>query len=290
MSDMFGKQCTVDDSLKRKRAKRDFDKESMAFALRRMRNELKEIPEDRKQALTTAQAKCSNRSYEFGDDRLSSFLRREGMNPKLAAERLVRYWESRLEVFGPKKYLMCMTLNEALQDDLTAIQHGVACILPHLDSAGRRILYVEPHRRSSKRYSSESLLRALWYLMEVLSSEDEVESRGFVSVTWVKNATIWDYDHYVYSRLPQHQDSCFPIQQVGAHACCPDWISRKIIDPVVAALVSKESRLRRSYHCVTENEITGVLSEYGIASHMLPTEMGGTVQLSQSKWNECCGL
>lgn len=303
MTDLFGKQCVLDNNnTYRKRAKRDLDLETRTNAIRQMKQELQTIPKDEKMAFLQAQAKLSKSNYEteFGDHRMMRFLQFEGMNPKLAAQRVVFYWESRLEVFGPQTFLLPMTLDGALKDDLVAIEFGVAYILPQSDSSGRPILYVEPHRLSMAREQhslpSKSVLRAFWYLMEVLSEaqyqgEEETDrststGKGFVSVTWTLSATVWDYDHYVYSRLQIYQERCFPIHQAGAHACCPDWISRNIIDPVVAALVSKDSRLRRMYHCVAETEIIGVLSEYGILSDMLPTDMGGSVELarSQSEW------
>ena len=78
---------------------------------------------------------------------------------QLGAQRFVNYWESRREVFGPEKFLMRMTLSEALRDDLDAIESGVLCLLPHLDSSGRQLVFFEPHRRSGELYSSESLVR-----------------------------------------------------------------------------------------------------------------------------------
>ena len=71
----------------------------------------------------------------------------------------MQYWQCRLEVFGPDKYLLTMALDGALQDDIAAIEDGVACKLPQLDASGRQILYMEPHRRNaSKSYSSQSLV------------------------------------------------------------------------------------------------------------------------------------
>jgi hypothetical protein len=37
-------------------------------------------------------------------------------------------------------------------------------------------------------------------------------------------------------------------------------------------------------HDVSENEIVHALSEYGISREMLPTEMGGTVELNPTEW------
>jgi hypothetical protein len=61
-------------------------------------------------------------------------------------------------VFGDDKYLMRMTLGEALADDLKAIEDGVFALLPKRDASGRQLVYVEPNRRTEGLYSSESLV------------------------------------------------------------------------------------------------------------------------------------
>ena len=80
---------------------------------------------------------------------------------QLAAQRVANYWESRRQVFGPEKYLMRMALSEALCDDLTALETGFYCLLPHLDLSGRQIIYLEPHRHTKEGYTRESLVRIM---------------------------------------------------------------------------------------------------------------------------------
>jgi hypothetical protein len=80
LSDMFGKHCTIAPP-KSKRARRDLDRASVEFLVRQMRVELEKIPRKRKWALAEAQAKC--KAFEFSDERLEQFLRREGMNTKV---------------------------------------------------------------------------------------------------------------------------------------------------------------------------------------------------------------
>jgi len=63
-------------------------------------------------------------------------------------------------VFGPGKYLMRMTLSEALRDDLVALEAGVYCLLPRLDASGRQVLYLDPSRNTREGYTSESLVSA----------------------------------------------------------------------------------------------------------------------------------
>jgi hypothetical protein len=35
---------------------------------------------------------------------------------------------------------------------------------------------------------------------------------------------------------------------------------------------------------VPDSQLLGILSDYGILKEMLPTKMGGTVQLNQAEW------
>ena len=65
-------------------------------------------------------------------------------------------------MFGPDKYLLCMTLSEALRDDLVALETGVFCLLPQLDMSGRQVLYLDPSRHTREGYCSESLVSIAW--------------------------------------------------------------------------------------------------------------------------------
>jgi len=159
LSDMFGKHCNMD-SRKNKRARQDLDEESIAFLVKHMRAYLEKIPEARKHALMEAQHQCG--AEAFSDERLEQFLRCEGMNAEKAAQRFVNYWESRRELFGEEKYLMPMTLSEALRDDLVALEVGWLRLLPKLDASGRQLLITEPARHKREGYTTESMVSETW--------------------------------------------------------------------------------------------------------------------------------
>jgi hypothetical protein len=78
--DTFGKLCKMNRH-KRKKARRDLDKESIEFLVKRMRNEIDAIHNEQKTALLNAREKC--RPIEFSDARLLLFLRCVGMNAKV---------------------------------------------------------------------------------------------------------------------------------------------------------------------------------------------------------------
>jgi hypothetical protein len=54
--------------------------------------------------------------------------------------------------------------------------------------------------------------------------------------------------------------------------------------PILYSLMGKHIRSRMLLHDFPENELLGVLSEYGIPMNVLPTEMGGTLQFNQAEW------
>jgi hypothetical protein len=121
-----------------------------------MKLELERIPYKKKEILLQAATKCQ--STEFSDTRLEVFLRSQGMNAKLAAERFVNYWKARRDLFGEEKYWQRMILSEALRDDIVALEAGVFSILPHRDLSGRHILFVHPTRHSREGYDTDSLV------------------------------------------------------------------------------------------------------------------------------------
>jgi hypothetical protein len=67
---------------KSKRARRDLDPESIAFLIKRMRDEIEGIPKSKKRALLEAQENCGEE--EFSDERLERFLRCEGMDAQVS--------------------------------------------------------------------------------------------------------------------------------------------------------------------------------------------------------------
>lgn len=71
----------------------------------------------------------------------------------------MNYWEWRQELFGPEKFALCMSLSDALCDDLVAIKACVFRPLPHLDASGRQLLLAEPRLHTKEGYTTESMVR-----------------------------------------------------------------------------------------------------------------------------------
>jgi len=70
----------------------------------------------------------------------------------------VNYWEARRELFGPDKYLLRMSLSEAVRDDMAALESGVYRLLPGPDLSGRPLVYMDSSRNTGASYTPESLV------------------------------------------------------------------------------------------------------------------------------------
>ena len=120
--------------------------------------------------------------------------------------------------------------------------------------------------------------------MEVLAQENNDMNSGAVMVVWDKRWSIWDYDREVYDRMVYFEANCWPVKLLAHHICGSSVFSFRFLKPIVYALVDKRTRSRIVIHDVPDSRIFEDLSSYGILKYMLPTEMGGTVQLNPSRW------
>jgi CRAL/TRIO domain len=127
-------------------------------------------------------------------------------------------------------------------------------------------------------------LRAVWYVFEVMAQENKDMNSSFVLVELAKDITIWDYDPRLHDRIIYFDKACWPVKCIASHICCAPSIFLKIIKPIINALMGKRNRARQLLHDVPESQLLEVLSDYGIHKEMLPTEMGGTVELDQAEW------
>lgn len=182
---------------------------------------------------------------------------------------------------------MPMTLTGALRNDIAALEAGVFCLLPKTDVSGRPLLYLEPARHTREGYTSASLLRAVWYTIEVAAQKrtKDNSNSSVVQVMWDLKTSLFDYDRRACDRMIYFDTSAWPIKISAFHACCSPAFMTQIIKPLMFALKDRESRQRTLFHDVPASEIINILAKYGIDKDMLPTYMvGGTLELNLLEW------
>lgn len=141
-------------------------------------SELDMIRPERKAAVLAAAEGCPE--LVSSPKRRMQFLRSEDYDPRLAADRMVRYWEKRLDLFGPLKAFVPLTIDDALGvGEIRALRSGEIRFLG-LDDAGRAILYKDHSFRPSSAeegYGTDELMRALFYLMNAMSDAMDEAAR-----------------------------------------------------------------------------------------------------------------
>ena len=120
----------------------------------------------------------------------------------------------------------------------------------------------------------------------MIAQQQAKEGSGsqFVMIIWANELTIWDFDNKTEKRLYAFEREYLPVCMSAHHVCCPPLLTVCVVAPVAYAMLDKRTRRRTIIHRVSEDRIVSVLANYGIFKDMLPTDMGGTIQLNQSDW------
>ena len=100
----------------------------------------------------------------------------------------------RIELFGPEKAFLPLTLDQALQDDEAALNMGFMRVVPAKDPAGRGILFADPSRQDKSLYTRESMTRAMWYVIHALLEDEQVQKPGIVFIAYPRNAALHQAD------------------------------------------------------------------------------------------------
>jgi hypothetical protein len=90
------------------------------------------------------QAEAQNKEYVTRHKFRLMFLRAEMFDARLAAGRMVRFFEEKKKLFGPEKLTKEIKLSDLDKDDQKFLNRGVAQILPQRDRAGRCIIIWMP--------------------------------------------------------------------------------------------------------------------------------------------------
>eukprot|EP00567_Pseudictyota_dubia_P018014 CAMPEP_0197435350 /NCGR_PEP_ID=MMETSP1175-20131217/2962_1 /TAXON_ID=1003142 /ORGANISM="Triceratium dubium, Strain CCMP147" /LENGTH=734 /DNA_ID=CAMNT_0042964375 /DNA_START=1 /DNA_END=2205 /DNA_ORIENTATION=+ len=246
-------------------------------ALSLMNEELSKIPLDQKRSYLDAAENCPD---EVNEEKRLAFLWREDFDAKLAAVRLVNYWEKRKELFAERCFLP-LTLR-TLDEEIPLISSGLHQLLGK-DSNGRAILAIDASLRNKSKDSFEAVTRVIWYFFHCLIEDVETQKRGFVLLALCKHAQFNNFDPSLMSAFNEFERECFPIRIVSLHMCHPRPFFRAIL-PISKFALGRRMRARLCFHFGSDEEVMEKLSMYGIAPENVPAHSGGRLEHDHSKW------
>jgi len=113
-----------------------------------------------------------------------AFLRADAFDPKKAALRILRHFQTKLDLFGPSKLAVDITQDDLDQETMDSMESGDSQYLDQTDQSGRFVsLWVANAHHES--HSVQSLLRREFYRnMAMVLGDETVQQRGVVGVLY----------------------------------------------------------------------------------------------------------
>jgi hypothetical protein len=189
-------------------------------ALQDLDDEIDKLPSDRKGALEkTIQ---TSKDYVNTSFRLK-FLRAEKFDPHLAAVRLALHFEQKLELFGEEKLAREIVQSDLNEDDMESLMSGYLQVLNTLDFGERKIIFyykaLSNIEESDCYKHRENILRSFWYVMNVISTSEDVQKLGVVNVVYNLGGIPRSGIDYEKSRRLSNLIKSIPVRFCSFYPC-----------------------------------------------------------------------
>jgi hypothetical protein len=228
--------------------------------------------------LCISSSSSSSSSSSFGRNELQLQL-------QLAALRYAKYWDKRVEMFGPKKAFLPLTLSQALKDDAVALSYGFISLTGTKDASGRAIVFLEPAKQDKTKYPRESMCRALWYVAHAALEDEMTQRRGIVILVYPYRAKISQMDRKLIKMHVDSIKSCLPLRLSGIHLCHPPTFLLLVL-PVFKLFMGKRMRNRLQVHSGSKDKVLEHIQMFGLLKESIPQELGGNAKLDYPAWLE----
>lgn len=207
------------------------------------------------------------------------FLRCDDFDAKKAAQRLVRHFDKKRELFGTELLNKDIKLSDLSKDDMEFLLSGGFQILPSLDRANRIVWFA---RYPEWRFKTNlNMLRASWYLTMVTSDMVESQLNGVVIVTYNIETTndnspspseAHNNNTITHDLIRQRIKSvqCCPVK-VGAIHCCSggSGIASIILQKMYDLAVDLSAPFVRLRICLHIGEYFIMFPLFFISDHLL---------------------
>lgn len=210
------------------------------------------------------------------------FLRAVEYDPQLAARQILDFWSFRLELFGPERAFLPMTLQGAMADDLPYLEGAwqLNYMTPVRDLKGRKILCCDRSLIDPQRFGRDRLLRQIFYTGCVLARDLETQIRGCVGVIY---GPIKSFDRIFFKKWEKLLlGGVLPIK-FGAHHSVRNPPMVKYCLPMIKWFLARFDRLKTFIH---EGNILVELAPFGITCESLPLTLGGNYAFAETEYVE----
>lgn len=200
---------------------------------------------------------------------------------------MAAYWDKRLEIFGPEKAFMPLTLDGALRDDMVALELGLIRIVPEKsDPGGRLCLFFDPSRQDKTKYSTFSMTRAMWYVIHQALEDETSQKKGLIMVGYAGKVQFSQVDRNLQQHIIGSLRGCIPMRMSAMHMCHPPSFFR-LVFPIIKVFMGERLRKRMNLHSGSNEHVLSRLEDkFGLSRDKLPSELGGGIELDHMTWLE----
>lgn len=238
------------------------DSASMQTWLSRLDTHLNEIKRGTAYEIAETMDRFYIRSVKFR----MMFLRAASHKSKVAAERMIGFFEYKYRLFGRERLAHDITINDLSRDDRECLRNGSLQVLSCRDTAGRKIVVSFPALRSYK--TSDNELRAVYYIL--MSALDSEESQK-LGATFISYGVGNFPDCQLRNGAAALASMAFvlPLHIAGVHICCDNYGRYALLSAAIYRF-PLEHRARLRVHVGSAVECLYSLTSFGISRQVLP--------------------
>jgi CRAL/TRIO domain len=222
--------------------------------------------------------------WALKEDFVRMFLRCEVYNTELAVVRYVRYWEKRIEIFGPDRAYQPLTSSIDVvgnsqpnndEGEWEVANAGVINIINR--SNDRTYLFLNPSRFDMTKYTRIGFVRTFWCIVhKVLMECHDVQKRGLICLSYPANAKLSQFDRHLMKMILDSLQGNLPVRLSAIHVCHPPLFFSKVIWPILQLLMSRRTRQRILVHSGSYDSVLETLTtQNSFSIDDLPQDIGG---------------
>jgi hypothetical protein len=220
-----------------------------------------------KQGTSYELAESMNRAYVVNRDFRLMFLRADGYDPKAAAERMIRFFDMKGDLFGREKLVKDIMFSDLDEDDRAMLRTGAVQVLDRRDTTGRQITVSLSGLRKFKVVQNE--LRARYYLYMSSLASQRTQVRGYTAIIYAvgryrdktPGSSFLEIGKLVHS---------LPFRLSSTHFCCDDHNQYAFLSTAVKLFFANRFWARFKVHHGSHMECQYQLNGYGIPDGTLP--------------------
>jgi len=237
--------------------------------------------------------------YVQDDNFRLAFLRADRFNATAAAQRMVKYWERKVELFGADVAFKAggSSILDLSKEDLATFANGSIQILPNCDEYGRALLFFKPTDFSN---NVDSMIQYHWMILHMAIFDpihgERNQKNGQIQLWMPRKQQLHDNFHLFdtikdaekfFTVCARDTSDVFPIRIVSFHVFFSPqraWFATVLTENMLVFL-GRFVRLRLDFYIDgRHDENCERLVQQGILPVDTPLEIGGLLEFDYSEW------